>query len=96
MDSPQARALVYHLVPVPARTHWTMSIDPFGVDKTIFTCIVEFDLPPALRTPARLTGLDRAVGRHAAEETAGFAADINRKFAAGGPLRADRVTRAAA
>jgi hypothetical protein len=37
-------------------------------------------MPPVLRLPAKLTGLEYFVRKHLDEETLGFAADITRKL----------------
>jgi hypothetical protein len=82
MLSERSRAYLFHLIPTPAWVHWIMTAAPRTQDTTTFLCVVEAELPPALRLPAKLTGLEYFVRKHVDEETLGFAADITRKLRA--------------
>ncbi|MCW2650749.1 MAG: hypothetical protein QOE41_4587 [Mycobacterium sp.] len=82
MVSERSRAYIFHLFPTPVRVRWTMTAAARTADTTTFTCIVEADMPPALRLPSKLTGLEYFVRKHVDEETLGFAADITRKLRA--------------
>jgi hypothetical protein len=82
MLSERSRAYVFHLIPTPVWVSWTMTAAARTEDTTTFTCIVEAEMPPALRLPAKLTGLEYFVRKHVDEETLGFAADITRKLRA--------------
>ncbi len=81
--SERSRAYLMHVLPVSVEVRWTMSIAPRTGDTSAFSCTVETVLPPALRSPARLMGIGRAVRKHVEEEAAGYAADLSRKLQAG-------------
>jgi hypothetical protein len=82
MLSERSPAYIFHLFPTPVWVRWTMTAEARTADTTTFTCIVEAKMPPALRLPAKLTGLEYFVRKHLDEETLGFAADITRKLPA--------------
>jgi hypothetical protein len=80
MLSEGSRAYIFHLFPTPVWVRWTMTAEARTADT--FTCTVEAVMPPVLRLPAKLTGLEYFVHKHLDEETLGFAADISRKLRA--------------
>jgi hypothetical protein len=80
MLSEGSRAYTFHLFPTPVWVRWTMTAEARTADT--FTCTVEAVMPPVLRLPAKLTGLEYFVRKHLDEETLGFAADITRKLRA--------------
>jgi hypothetical protein len=80
--SERSQAYLFHLVPVTAQVRWTVQAAARDATSSIFTCTVEVTLPPVVRVLARMLMWNHFIGRHADEETHGFAADINRKLAA--------------
>jgi hypothetical protein len=82
MLSEGSRAYTFHLFPTPVWVRWTMTAEARTADTTTFTCTVEAVMPPVLRLPAKLTGLEYFVHKHLDEETLGYAADISRKLRA--------------
>ncbi|PRY36859.1 hypothetical protein [Umezawaea tangerina] len=81
MYSATTRAYLYHLVPLTCRVRWILEAEAGDERSSVFSCTVDVDLPLPLRVLARVTAMPFFLRRHLVEETAGFAADINRKLA---------------
>lgn len=82
MHSPRSRAYLFHLVPVSVEVRWTLRATARDTSSSTLTCTVEVILPPVVRVLAPTVAMGHVVHRHVDRETAGFAADINRKLAA--------------
>jgi hypothetical protein len=80
MYSAASRVYLLHLVPVNASVRWLLAVTPTVASTSEFTCTVEVQLHPALRTMGRLMALRTFLKQHVDEETANFAADITRKY----------------
>jgi hypothetical protein len=83
MLSKRSRSYIFHLNPTHLGVRWTMTAAPQIADTTTtFTCTVEAIMPAPLRVLSASIFVPYFLRKHVHEETALFAADINRKLAA--------------
>jgi hypothetical protein len=92
MHSPASRVYLLHLVPVRASVRWWLRIHQKTDSASEFTCTVQVDLHPVLRVLGGLMAAGAFLGRHVAEETTGFVADITRKHRASRSSQAPAFT----
>lgn len=85
MYSRASRVYLLHLVPVTASVRWWLKVTPKTDSSSEFTCTVQVDLHPVLRVLGSLMAAGPFLGRHVAEETPGFVADLTRKLSGSRP-----------
>ena len=82
MVSDASRAYLMHLVPVTIAVKWDMEVKASTRDTSSFRCSIDVAMPLLVRILGLFNGTGFFVKRHLLEETAGFARDIARKYAA--------------
>ncbi|GAA2575870.1 hypothetical protein GCM10010435_59900 [Winogradskya consettensis] len=79
--SERSRAYLFHLFPARAEVRWTMAVEPGSSGASHLRCTVELTLSPLLNLLAATIATPFFVRRHVRNEIAGFARDIEAKYA---------------
>lgn len=82
--SKHSRAYLLHLVPVGAVVRWLMDVASDTAETSTLRCTVEVDLSGLVNLIAVCGGTPFFLRRHVRGELAGFARDLERKYAPAG------------